>query len=41
VVPNPSGRNAHATPTTLAATYREVAVAAGIDVFDPIAPSRA
>jgi TDG/mug DNA glycosylase family protein len=30
VVPNPSGRNAHASPDTLAAAYREVAVAAGI-----------
>ena len=35
VVPNPSGLNAHAPLATLAATYREVAVAAGIDVFDP------
>ncbi len=31
VVPNPSGRNAHATAATLAAAYREVAVAAGIE----------
>jgi double-stranded uracil-DNA glycosylase len=32
VVPNPSGRNAHATPASLAAAYREVAVAAGIEL---------
>jgi len=30
VVPNPSGLNAHATITTLADAYREVAVAAGV-----------
>jgi double-stranded uracil-DNA glycosylase len=30
VVPNPSGRNAHAPLPTLAAAYREAAVAAGI-----------
>ena len=30
VVPNPSGLNAHATIATLAAAYREVAVAAGL-----------
>ncbi len=30
VVPNPSGRNAHAPLDTLAAAYREVALAAGI-----------
>ncbi|MDO9379160.1 MAG: mismatch-specific DNA-glycosylase [Nocardioidaceae bacterium] len=30
VVPNPSGLNAHETVSTLAAAYREVAVAAGI-----------
>ena len=30
VVPNPSGRNAHAPLDTLAAAYREVAVAAGV-----------
>jgi TDG/mug DNA glycosylase family protein len=35
VVPNPSGLNAHAPLAALAAAYREVAVAAGIDVFDP------
>ena len=32
VVPNPSGRNAHAPLDTLAAAYREVALTAGIDV---------
>lgn len=30
VVPNPSGLNAHATIETLAAAYREVALAAGV-----------
>jgi TDG/mug DNA glycosylase family protein len=35
VVPNPSGLNAQAPLAVLAATYREVAIAAGIDVFDP------
>jgi len=30
VVPNPSGRNAHAPLDTLAAAYREVALAAGL-----------
>jgi TDG/mug DNA glycosylase family protein len=30
VVPNPSGLNAHATPDSLAAAYKEAAVAAGI-----------
>jgi TDG/mug DNA glycosylase family protein len=30
VVPNPSGLNAHATIATLAAAYREVALAAGL-----------
>jgi len=34
VVPNPSGRNAHAPLDTLAAAYREVARAAGIDLRD-------
>jgi TDG/mug DNA glycosylase family protein len=34
VVPNPSGLNAHATVASLGDAYREVAVAAGIDVFD-------
>jgi TDG/mug DNA glycosylase family protein len=33
VVPNPSGLNAHATVATLAAAYRAVAVAAGIEVY--------
>jgi TDG/mug DNA glycosylase family protein len=33
VVPNPSGLNAHATPTGLATAYRAAAVAAGIDVL--------
>jgi double-stranded uracil-DNA glycosylase len=32
VVPNPSGLNAHETVASLAAAYREVAIAAGIDV---------
>ncbi|CNM25173.1 G/U mismatch-specific DNA glycosylase [Mycobacterium tuberculosis] len=32
VVPNPSGRNAHASVSALAAAYREVARAAGIEV---------
>jgi hypothetical protein len=31
-VPNPSGRNAHASADTLAAAYREVALAAAIDL---------
>jgi TDG/mug DNA glycosylase family protein len=35
VVPNPSGLNAHASLADLAAAYREVAVAAGIDVYPP------
>jgi TDG/mug DNA glycosylase family protein len=34
VVPNPSGLNAHETVATLGAAYREVAVAAGIAVYD-------
>lgn len=38
VVPNPSGRNAHAPLDALAAAYREVALAAGIGVIDPPAP---
>jgi TDG/mug DNA glycosylase family protein len=37
VVPNPSGLNAHATPASLAAAFREIAVAAGIDVY-PLQP---
>jgi double-stranded uracil-DNA glycosylase len=36
VVPNPSGRNAHASLDALAAAYREVALAAGV----PVSPSR-
>jgi TDG/mug DNA glycosylase family protein len=32
VVPNPSGRNAHASRDVLAAAYREVALAAGVPV---------
>jgi TDG/mug DNA glycosylase family protein len=35
VLPNPSGLNAHASLADLAGAYREVAVAAGIPVFDP------
>ena len=35
VVPNPSGRNAHAPLDTLAAAYREVALAAGIPTCGP------
>lgn len=35
VVPNPSGLNAHASLADLARAYREVAVAAGIPVYDP------
>jgi double-stranded uracil-DNA glycosylase len=38
VVPNPSGRNAHAPLDTLAAAYREVALAAGVGVTGPAAP---
>jgi TDG/mug DNA glycosylase family protein len=34
VVPNPSGLNAHAPLVDLAAAYREVAISAGIDVYD-------
>lgn len=33
VVPNPSGLNAHATVASLADAYRELAIAAGIDVY--------
>jgi TDG/mug DNA glycosylase family protein len=32
VVPNPSGRNAHASLDVLAAAYREVALAAGVPI---------
>jgi TDG/mug DNA glycosylase family protein len=39
VVPNPSGLNAHATVASLGDAYREVAVAAGIDVFDRPVPT--
>lgn len=35
VVPNPSGLNAHSSLADLSRAYREVAVAAGIRVFDP------
>ena len=35
VVPNPSGLNAHSSLADLARAYREVAVAAGIPVYDP------
>ncbi len=36
VVPNPSGRNAHAPLDTLAAAYREVALAAAIELSVPL-----
>jgi len=36
VVPNPSGRNAHAPLDTLAAAYREAAGAAGLGVGPPL-----
>ena len=32
VVPNPSGLNAHSSLADLAAAYREVAIAAGLDL---------
>ena len=32
VVPNPSGRNAHSSLADLSAAYREVAIAAGLDL---------
>jgi TDG/mug DNA glycosylase family protein len=36
VAPNPSGLNAHASIASLSAAYREIALAAGIDVYaDP------
>lgn len=41
VVPNPSGLNAHATSTSLAAAYRQAAIAAGIDVLPEPAPEPA
>jgi TDG/mug DNA glycosylase family protein len=37
VVPNPSGLNAHASLATLAATYRDVALAAGMALRPPLA----
>jgi TDG/mug DNA glycosylase family protein len=33
IAPNPSGLNAHAQVADLAAAYREIAIAAGIDVY--------
>ena len=33
VVPNPSGLNAHSTLADLSTAYREVAIAAGLQVF--------
>ncbi|MBT0568225.1 mismatch-specific DNA-glycosylase [Williamsia sp. CHRR-6] len=36
VVPNPSGLNAHHTVNSLAAAYREVAIAAGLTIADPV-----
>lgn len=35
VLPNPSGLNAHETPVSLGAAYRQAAVAAGVSVADP------
>jgi len=35
IVPNPSGLNAHASLASITAAYREVAIAAGIDVLAP------
>lgn len=35
IAPNPSGLNAHAQLADLAAAYREIAIDAGIAVFDP------
>ncbi len=40
VVPNPSGRNAHASLDVLAAAYREVALAAGVLVRPSATPVR-
>jgi TDG/mug DNA glycosylase family protein len=40
VVPNPSGRNAHASLDQLAAAYREVALAAGLRLLAAPAPGR-
>ncbi|MGD8165906.1 mismatch-specific DNA-glycosylase [Herbiconiux sp. P16] len=39
VVPNPSGLNAHESVDSLAVAYREVAIAAGIPVYPPPAPT--
>ena len=36
VAPNPSGLNAHSSLADLAAAYREVAIAAGIDVYPEV-----
>jgi TDG/mug DNA glycosylase family protein len=38
VVPNPSGRNAHASLDALAAAYREVALAAGLPISASVPP---
>jgi TDG/mug DNA glycosylase family protein len=35
VAPNPSGLNAHETVASLAAAYREAAIAAGVEVYEP------
>jgi len=35
VVPNPSGLNAHETAVSLAAAYRQAAIAAGVAVSEP------
>jgi hypothetical protein len=40
VVPNPSGRNAHASLDALAAAYREVALAAGVPISTSVPPVR-
>jgi TDG/mug DNA glycosylase family protein len=40
VIPNPSGLNAHETIASLASAYREAAVAAGINVYPRVRPSR-
>jgi TDG/mug DNA glycosylase family protein len=39
VVPNPSGLNAHESVASLAVAYRAAAVAAGIAVYDAVAPT--
>jgi len=41
VLPNPSGLNAHETVDSLAAAYRQAAIAAGIEVYDPPVPPAA